>query len=83
MYQTAWSQGSSKYRKQKKCTRSEIPINPSFYVYIISKETNIIASNSNKKKKMAKIRKLAIRNIYPNYTDIDPSVNTRPRISCL
>ena len=35
---------------------------------------------------MAKIYKLAIKNIYPNYqhyTDIDPSVNTRPHISCL
>jgi hypothetical protein len=29
---------------------SEIPINLSFYVYIIPKETNIFASNSNKKK---------------------------------
>jgi hypothetical protein len=33
--QTAWSQGSSKYQKQKKCTCSEISINLSFYVYII------------------------------------------------
>jgi hypothetical protein len=33
--QTAWSQGSSKYQKQKKYTRSEISINLSFYVYII------------------------------------------------
>jgi hypothetical protein len=35
---------------------------------------------------MAKILKLAIINIYPNYqhyTDIDPSVNIRPHISCL
>ena len=30
----AWSQGLSKYQKQKKLTRSEIPINLSFYVYI-------------------------------------------------
>jgi hypothetical protein len=32
---------------------------------------------------MATILKLAIKNIYPNYqhyTDIDPSVNTRPHI---
>jgi hypothetical protein len=28
--QTAWSQGSSKYQKQKKCTCSEISINLSF-----------------------------------------------------
>jgi hypothetical protein len=38
------------------------------------------------KKKMAKILKLAIKNIYPNcqhYTDIDPSVITQPHISCL
>ena len=42
--QTAWSQGSSKYQKQKKCTRSEI-----FYVYIIPKRNNY-SSNSNKKK---------------------------------
>ena len=40
--QTEWSQGSSKYQNQKKCTRSEIPINMSFYVYIIPKETNIL-----------------------------------------
>jgi hypothetical protein len=46
-----WSQGSSKYTKKKKCTRTEIPINLSFNVHIISKETNIIASNSNKKKR--------------------------------
>jgi hypothetical protein len=35
---------------------------------------------------MAKILKLAIKNIYPSnqhYTDIDQSVNTRPHISCL
>ena len=38
--QTAWSQGSSKYLKQKKCTRSEISINLSFYVYIIPKRNN-------------------------------------------
>jgi hypothetical protein len=34
-----------------------------------------------KKRKMATILKLAIKNIYPNYqhyTDIDPNVNTRP-----
>ena len=59
--QTAWSQGSSKYQKQKKCTRSE------FYVYIIPKR-NTYSSNSNtKKRKMATILKLAIKNIYPNY----------------
>jgi hypothetical protein len=44
-----WSQGSSKYQKQKKCTRSEIPINLSFYVYIISKETNILQIQIKKK----------------------------------
>ena len=50
--QTAWSQGSSKYQKQKKCTCSEISINLSFYdnVYIIPKRNNY-SSNSNKKKK--------------------------------
>jgi hypothetical protein len=37
-----WFQGSSKYQKQKKCTCSELPINLSFYVYIIPKETNIL-----------------------------------------
>jgi hypothetical protein len=45
--QIAWSQGSSKYQKQKKCTRSEILINLSFYVYIIPKRNNY-SSNSNK-----------------------------------
>ena len=82
--QTAWSQGSSKYQKQKKYTRSEISINLSFYVYIISKRNNY--SSNSKKKKIVTIVKLAIKNIYPNYqhyTDIDPSVNTRPHISCL
>ena len=47
--QTVWSQGSSKYQNQKKCTRSEISINLSFYVYIIPKRNNY-SSNSNKKK---------------------------------
>ena len=47
--QTAWSQVSSKYQKQKKYTRSEISINLSFYVYIIPKGNNY-SSNSNKKK---------------------------------
>ena len=31
---------SSKYQKQKKCTRSEISINLSFYVYIIPRRNN-------------------------------------------
>ena len=44
--QTAWSQGSSKYQKQKKCTRSEISIKLSFYVYIIQKKKKY-SSNSN------------------------------------
>ena len=47
--QTAWSQGSSKYQKQKKYTRSEISINLSLYVYIKPKR-NKYSSNSNKKK---------------------------------
>ena len=46
--QTEWFQDSSKYQKQKKCTRSEISINLSFYVYIIPKRNNY-SSNSNKK----------------------------------
>lgn len=37
----------------KKCTSNETSINMSFYVYIITKETNIVASNSNKKKKLS------------------------------
>jgi hypothetical protein len=57
-----WSQGSSKYQKQKKCTHSEIPINLSFYVYIIAKETNLLQIHI-KKKKMAKIIKLTIKKI--------------------
>ena len=94
MIDSAWSQGSSKYQKQKKCTRSEISINLSFYVYIIPKRNNYSSNSNMKKRKMATILKLAIKNIYPNYqhynlyyiiiyTDIDPSVNTRPHISCL
>ena len=43
--QTAWSQGSSKYQKQKKCTRSEISINLSFY----QKETIILQIQIKKK----------------------------------
>jgi hypothetical protein len=65
--QTAWSQGSSKYQKQKKCTRSEISINLSFYVYIIPKRNNYFSNSNKKKRKMATILKLAIKNIYPNY----------------
>ena len=48
--QTAWSQGPSKYQKQKKCTRSEISINLSFYVYIIPKRKTIIFQIQIKKK---------------------------------
>jgi hypothetical protein len=84
--QTAWSQGSSKYQKQKKCARSEISINPSFYVYIIPKKKQLFFKFKNNKRKMATILKLAVKNMYPNYqhyTDIDTSVNTRPLISCL
>jgi hypothetical protein len=44
--QTAWSQGSSKYQNQKKCTRSEISINLSFYVYIIPKRNNYSSKKS-------------------------------------
>ena len=47
------------------------------------KET-IILQIQIKKRKMATILKLAIKNIYQNYqhyTEIDPSVNTRPHIS--
>ena len=47
--QIAWSQGSSKYQKQKKCTRSENSINLSCYVYIIPKRNNY-SSKSNKTK---------------------------------
>jgi hypothetical protein len=65
--QTAWSQGSSKYQKQKKCTHSEISINLSFYVYIIPKRNNYSSNSNIKKRKMATILKLAIKNIYPNY----------------
>ena len=43
---------------------------------IISKETNIIASNSNFRKRrklsLAKILKLDIKNIYPNYQTLYP-----------
>ena len=77
--QTAWSQGSSKYQKQKKCTCSEISINLSFYVNIIPKRNNYSSHSNKKKRKMATILKLAIKNIYTNYqhyTDIDPRINT-------
>jgi hypothetical protein len=56
------------------------------YIYILPKETNILQIQI-KKKKMAKIWKLAIKiyiRIIKHYTDIYPSINnTRPRISCL
>ena len=42
-------QSSSKYQKQKKCTSAEFPINLSFYVYIIPKETNILHIQIKKK----------------------------------
>jgi hypothetical protein len=52
----------------------------SLYVYIISKETNIIASNSNKKKrKWLNFENWSLKiyiRIIKHYTDIDPSVNT-------
>jgi glycopeptide antibiotics resistance protein len=86
--QTAWSQGLSKYQKQKKCSRSEILINLSFYVYIIPKRNNYLFKWK-KKKKIENgynlkiwLLKIYIR-IIIHYTDIDPSVNTRPHISCL
>ena len=81
--QTAWSQGSSKYQNQKKCTRSEISINLNFHVYIIPKRNNYSSNSNKKKRKMATIFKLTIKNLYElsAFTDIDPSVNTRPHIS--
>jgi glycopeptide antibiotics resistance protein len=86
--QTAWSQGLSKYQKQKKCSRSEILINLSFYVYIMPKRNNYLFKWK-KKKKIENgynlkiwLLKIYIR-IIIHYTDIDPSVNTRPHISCL
>ena len=78
--QTVWSPGSSKYQKQKKCTRSEISINLSFYVYIIPKRNNYSSNSNKKKRKMATILKLTIKNIYPNYQHY---TDTRPHISCL
>jgi hypothetical protein len=56
--QTAWSRGLSKYQKQKKCSRSEISINLSFYVYIIPKRNNYLFKWKKKKRlKMATILK--------------------------
>jgi hypothetical protein len=56
---SAWSQGSSKCQKQKKCTRSEISINLSFYVYIIPKRNNY-SSNSNKTKGKYKLARVLL-----------------------
>ena len=60
------------------CIGSRIPVNPSFYVYIILKELDTIASNHNSLKKIVKW-KFDIKNIYPKYikvyTDIDPTVD--------
>jgi hypothetical protein len=44
------SQGSSKYQKQKKCTRSEISINLSFYVYKKPKKKQLFFKFKKKKK---------------------------------
>ena len=49
--QTVWSQGSSKYQNQKKCTRSEISINLSFYVYIIPKKKQLFFIFKKKERK--------------------------------
>ena len=66
----------------------------SFYVYMKKKNLNLNTKRNKyncfkfnlKKKKMAKFEnwplKIYIR-IIKHYTDIDPSGNTRPRISCL
>ena len=66
--------------KKIKCTGSRIPANPSLYVYIMLKEMNIIAFNSNsiRKKYMLKNEnsalKIYIRTI-KQYTDIDPTID--------
>ena len=57
-------------------------VNLSFYVYIILKELNTIASNHNSLKKICYMIKYAnstLKYIYPKYikvyTDIDPTVD--------
>ena len=63
--------------KKQKCTGSLIK--PSFYVYFILKEMNILASNSNLKKKCYMLKyKISTLNIYISElsnTDIDPTVD--------
>jgi hypothetical protein len=63
--------------KKQKCTCSLIK--PSFYVYFILKEMNILASNSNLKKKCYMLKyKISTLNIYISElsnTDIDPTVD--------
>jgi hypothetical protein len=60
---------------------SRIPINLCFYAYIILPETNNLYNC------FQLTWKLDIKNIYiriiKHYTDIDPTVNTRPHISCI
>ena len=70
--QTAWSQDSSK-NQTNFCTGCRIPVNPSFYVYII-----LILILFKQKCYMIKYEnstlKRYIRNI-KHYTDIDPTVD--------
>ena len=66
-----WSQGSSKYQKQKTCTHSEIPINLSIYVYIIAKETNLLQIHIKKKRKWLKFQKWPLQ-IYIRIISIIP-----------
>ena len=73
--QNAWSQGSSKYQNQKKCTCSEISINLSFYVYIIPKKKQLFFIFKLKKRKMATILKQAIKNISSYFLFIKQIVN--------
>ena len=65
---------------------NEIPVYLCFYVYIIPKETHIMASNSISLKiwSYAKVWKLDFEYIYTNYqtlyTYMEPTVNNRSRI---
>jgi hypothetical protein len=58
-------------KTKNKCTRSEIPLNMSFFVYIIPKETNILQIHIKKKRKWLKIKNLPFK-IYIRIISIIP-----------
>ena len=84
-----WYQGSSKYSNNRNVLVMKFRLTWVFMSIYNTKETNIIASNSNEKRENDHWLnfenwplEIYIR-IIKHYTDIDPTVNARPRISCI